>query len=176
MEVLVFAVPLSTLQRPTSRASARPSLSARRYGPAFDEYDIDGGLLRSEVESSLSSAFLPNAGIYASAASPSQKSLSAKIEAKVCHDLLDTQVHDRHRVAHLSLNRLPGAGAWLFALPDSVESHIPSPLFKVSILRRLRCLFGPRIQIALFADRSWTSGVIMHLCVAAGGIGWFGTI
>ena len=106
--------------------------------PAFDEYDLDGGLMRSEVESSLSSAFLPSAGIYASAVSPSQKSLSAKIEAKVCHHLLDTQVNDRHRVAHLSLNRLPGAGAWLFALPDSLESHIPSPLFKVSILRRLR--------------------------------------
>ena len=106
--------------------------------PAFDEYDLDGGLLRSEVESSLSSAFLPSAGIYASSVSPSQKSLSAKIEAKVCHHLLDTQVNDRHRVAHLSLNRLPGAGAWLFALPDSLESHIPSPLFKVSILRRLR--------------------------------------
>ena len=106
--------------------------------PAFDEYDIDGGLLRSEVESSLSSAFLPNAGIYASATTPSQKSLSAKIEAKICHHLLDSQVQDRHRVAHLSLNRLPGAGAWLFALPDSAESHIPPPLFRVSILRRLR--------------------------------------
>ena len=106
--------------------------------PAFDEYDLDGGLMRSEVESSLSSAFLPNAGIYASSGSPSQKSLSAKIEAKVCHHLLDAQAHDRHRVAHLSLNRLPGAGAWLFALPDSLESHIPSPLFKVSLQRRLR--------------------------------------
>ena len=120
-----------------SSLSQTQSLCASVW-PAFDEYDIDGGLLRSEVESSLSSAFLPNAGIYASAASPSQKSLSAKIEAKVCHHLLDTQVQDRHRVAHLSLNRLPGAGAWLFALPDSAESHIPSPLFKVSILRRLR--------------------------------------
>ena len=106
--------------------------------PAFDEYDLDGGLMRSEVESSLSSAFLPNAGIYASSGSPSQKSLSAKIEAKVCHHLLDAPAHDRHRVAHLSLNRLPGAGAWLFALPDSLESHIPSPLFKVSLRRRLR--------------------------------------
>ena len=84
------------------------------------------------------SHFLPNASIYNSSGSPSQKSLSAKIEAKVCHHLLDTPAHDRHRVAHLSLNRLPGAGAWLFALPDSLESHIPSPLFKVSLRRRLR--------------------------------------
>ena len=45
--------------------------------------------------------------------------------------------HDRHRVAHLSLNRIPGAGAWLFALPDPLESHIPAPPFRVS-LRRLR--------------------------------------
>ena len=53
--------------------------------PGFDEHDIDGGLMRSDVESSLSDAFLPNAGIYDSSCTPSQKSLSAKIEAKACH-------------------------------------------------------------------------------------------
>ena len=105
--------------------------------PSFDELDLDGGLLGSDVESSLSSAFLPNAGIYTSSGSPSQKSLSAKIEAKVCHHLLDPTAHDRHRVAHLRLNRPPGAGAWLFAVPDSLDSHITSPLFKVSLRRRL---------------------------------------
>ena len=106
--------------------------------PAFDEFDLDGGLLRSEVESSLKSSFLPNAEIYDSSGSPSQKSLSAKVEATVCHRLLNDPDQERHRVAHFGLNRLPGAGAWLFALPDSLESHIPSPLFKIGLRRRLR--------------------------------------
>ena len=106
-----------------------------RIWPCFDEYDLDGGLMRSDVESSLGASFLQKAGIYNSFGSPSQKSLCAKIEAKVCHHLLDPSSHDRHRVAHLSLNRIPGAGAWLFALPDSLESHIPAPLFRVSLLR-----------------------------------------
>ena len=39
---------------------------------------------------------------------------------------------------HLSLNRIPWAGAWLSGLPDSTESHIPAPLFRVSLRRRLR--------------------------------------
>ena len=85
-----------------------------RIWPGFDEYDLDGGLMRSDVESSLGASFLPNTGIYNSSGTPSQKSLSAKIEAKVCHHLLDPSSHDRHRVAHLSLNRILGAGAWLF--------------------------------------------------------------
>ena len=94
--------------------------------------------MRSDVESSLGASFLPNAVICGSSGTPSQKSLSAKIEAKVCHHLLDPASHDRHRVAHLSLNRIPGAGAWLFALLGSLKSHIPAPLFRVSLRRRLR--------------------------------------
>ena len=56
----------------------------------------------------------------------------------ICQHLLDSSSHDRHRVAHLSLNRIPGAGAWLFAHPDSLESHIRAPLFRVSLRRRFR--------------------------------------
>ena len=110
-----------------------------RIWPGFGEYDLDGGLMRSDVESSLgASFFLPNAGICHSSGTPSQKSLSAKVDAKVCHHLLDPSSHDRHRVAHLSLLRIPGAGVWLFAIPVSLESCIPAPLFRVSSRRRLR--------------------------------------
>ena len=99
--------------------------------------------------------------------SPSQKSLSARIEAKVCHHLLDPSSHDPHRVAHLSLIRVPGVGAWLFALPDSLESHIPAPLFRVSRRRRLRMPFGLMTPTALFAARSWISGATMPLFAGA---------
>ena len=50
--------------------------------------------MRSDIESTLSDSFLPSAGIYDS--TPSQKSLSAKIEAKTCHLLLDPLAHERH--------------------------------------------------------------------------------
>ena len=103
-------------------------------------------------------------GIYNSSGSPSQKSLSAKIEAKVCHHLLDPTAHDRHRIAHLSLNRLPGAGAWLFALPVSLDSHIPSPLFNACA-----CPFGPRTPTAHSVAKSWTDGEIMLLVCSCGG-------
>ena len=85
-----------------------------RIWPGFGEYDLP----------LLGLSFLPNAGIYGSSGTPSQKSQSAKIKAKVCHHLLDPASHDLHRVAHLSLNRILSEGAWLFALPDSLKSHI----------------------------------------------------
>ena len=37
-----------------------------RIWPGFDENDLDGGLMRSDVESSLGASFLPNAGNYGS--------------------------------------------------------------------------------------------------------------
>ena len=109
-----------------------------RIWPGFDEYDIDGGFMRSDMESTLTSCFVPNANIYGASCTPSQKSLSAKIEARTCRHLLDQSSHERHRVAHFSLNCIPGAGAWLFALPNSLESRIPAPLFRVGLRRRLR--------------------------------------
>ena len=78
-----------------------------------------------------------SSSIYGSS-TPSQKSLSAKIEAKACCHLLGQSSREHHRRGHFCLNRIPGAGAWLFALLDSLESHIPAPLFQVSLRRRLR--------------------------------------
>ena len=73
--------------------------------------------LVADTESSLLSSFLPNANIYGSSNTPSQRSLSAKIEAKACQHLLDPSSRERHRLAHFSLNRIQGARAWLFGLP-----------------------------------------------------------
>ena len=84
------------------------------------------------IQSLLSSPPFPNADIYGSSCAPWQKILSAKIEAKACRDLLDPSLRERHRVADFSLNRIHGTGAWLFALPDSIDSDIPSPLSQVS--------------------------------------------
>ena len=80
--------------------------------------------------------FFPDASIYGSSCTPFQTSLSARTEAKTCHHLLAHSSHECHRVAQFCLNRIPGAGAWLFALPDSLESRILAPPFRAS--RRLR--------------------------------------
>ena len=60
-----------------------------------------------------------------------RKGLSAKIEAEACRDMQDPSSRERQRVAPVCLNRIPGAGAWLLAFADSLESCIPSPLFQV---------------------------------------------
>ena len=78
--------------------------------PGFDEYDIDGGPLRADTESSLTASMQPNANIHGSSDTPSQKSLSAKIEARVCQHLLDPSSKERHRLAHFVHNRVPGPG------------------------------------------------------------------
>ena len=54
--------------------------------------------MRSDIESAFTDSFLPNAGVYGSSCTPSQKSLSAKIEAKTCQHLLSPSAHERHRV------------------------------------------------------------------------------
>ena len=143
-----------------------------RIWPGFDEYDIDGGLLRSDTESSLISSFLPNANIYGSSDTPCQKSLSAKIEAKVCQHLLDPSSRERHRLAHFVLNRVPGAGAWLFALPDSPETHIPPPLFRVSLRRRLRMPIWSQDSNCSLCGQVLDRWEITLLPVGAAGIGF----
>ena len=77
---------------------------------------------RRDTESSL----LPNANICGPPTPPSQKSLSAKIEAKVCQHLLDPFSRERHRMAHFVLKHVP-------------ESHIPLPLFRRRLRMPIRC-------------------------------------
>ena len=132
-----------------------------RSWPGFDEYDIDGGLQRSDTESSLLSSFLSNADIYGSSNCPSQRSL-------------------RHRSATACRifwpNWIPGAGAWLLALPDSLESHIPPPLFRKAFDAAYACLSGPRTHTALSADKSWTNGVTTPWRAVVAGAGSLATI
>ena len=82
MEALVFAAPLSTLRQPTSQALAKLRHSALWFGPLLTNTTSMEGLMRSEVESSLSSAFLPSAGIYASAVSPSRRACQPRLRPR----------------------------------------------------------------------------------------------
>ena len=60
------------------------------------------------------------------------------IEARAFSELMASNQVDVHRKAHLVLNRNPGAGAWLTSLPNSPDTHLPTPLFTTSLRRRLR--------------------------------------
>ena len=44
----------------------------------------------------------------------------------------------RARRCHFAAVRAPGSGAWLTATPASPDTHIPSPLFRTALRRRLR--------------------------------------
>ena len=141
-----------------------------RIWPGFDEYDLDGGLMRSDVESSLGASFLPNAGIKNSSGTPFQKSLSAKLEAKVCRHLLDSSstnaTGSRTSASIASLE--PERGFLLFLIhqnPTSRHLYFGSAYVAVSA-----CLFGPKTPTALFAARSWTNGVKTPLFAGAA---WF---
>jgi hypothetical protein len=52
--------------------------------------------------------------------------------------LLEEQQHDAAFLAHMSLCRVPGAGAWLTAPPAEDGREVDAPLFKVALKRRLR--------------------------------------
>ena len=54
------------------------------------------------------------------------------------HTLLHDPAVPRARRLHFDACRAPGAGAWLTAAPASPDTHIPSPLFRTSMKRRLR--------------------------------------
>ena len=68
----------------------------------------------------------------------SQRSLSGKIEALAFSTLLHDPAVPRARRLHFDACRAPGARAWLTATPASPDTHIPSPLFRTSMQRRLR--------------------------------------
>ena len=122
------AWPRSMPQLPyVASLSATAKLSARIW-PAFDEYDLDSGCLRSDTELALRSR-VPDGDDFADESiSSSQKALSSMIEACAFSDFMASDQVE-HRKAHLVLNRNPGAGAWLTSLPNSADTHLPPSLF-----------------------------------------------
>ena len=67
-----------------------------------------------------------------------KKDLSGLLDAAAHQRLLEEQQHDAAFLAHMSLCRVPGAGAWLTAPPAEDGREVDAPLFKVALKRRLR--------------------------------------
>ena len=106
--------------------------------PAFDSLDLDERCRLAAAESALSASIPSGTSVYAESDTPSQKSLSAKIEAHAVSALVQDPSLARARRLHLDACRAPGAGAWLTATLASRDLHIPSPLFWVALQCRLR--------------------------------------
>ena len=114
--------------------SATANLSRRNW-PAFGEYDLDSGSLRSDAVLDLRRP-VPEGAVFADeSVSFSQKTLSSLIEARAFSDFMTSDQVEVHRNPHLVLNRNPGAGAWLTSLPDSSDTHCLPLHSKPSALR-----------------------------------------
>ena len=79
------------------------------------------------ADSSLHSIIPSGANIYAVSDSPSQKSVSAMIEAQSVSRVFADPSLPRHRRLHLDACRVRGAGAWLTASPSSPDLSHCSP-------------------------------------------------
>ena len=110
----------------------------RRIDPEFDVQDGCGGLSKAATEDALRNRVLDAASWDWGAVSPTQKELSAMVDGALHQELQRDQAHDRFFCAHLALASLPGAGAFLTAPPVDDGREFDTPLFQVSIKRRLR--------------------------------------
>ena len=89
-----------------------------------DPLDLEDGCHLAAAEDSLRSVIPFGANIYAS---PSQKSLSCKVEAQSVSRIFADPVLPRHRRLHLDACSVRGAGAWLTANPSSADSRLRMP-------------------------------------------------
>lgn len=93
-----------------------------RIWPKFDALEYSSGwrLRRLRLH-----VFPLGATIYGEFTSPSQRSLTAKLEARACQTPLGADSLDCHRRLHMKLCEVSGAVAWLTSLANSIETHFP---------------------------------------------------
>ena len=102
----------------------------------FDYSDSDNHLRLAETRTLFRGQILPDAIVDLSGARCSQKSLSRLLDARIEQDL--TNSGNLAFKAHLGLQSLPGAGAWLTAPPSEEILKVDPQLFKIALQRRLR--------------------------------------
>jgi len=109
-----------------------------KIDPDFDSLDGCGGLFKSKTEADLRQHIMEAASLDWGAVPHTQKDLSSMIDGALQFQIREQQAHDRFFCAHMALSTLPGAGAFLTAPPVEDGREIETPLFKVSLKRRLR--------------------------------------
>ena len=111
--------------------------------PSFDTLDSNRHLLLQEAKEDLYARVLPDAVLELDDVTYRQKRYSGLFDAKSRHDLTQHPNADASFQAHLALQGLPGAGAWLTAPPSDDAREVDPILFRIAVKRRLRL----RVQI-----------------------------
>ena len=105
---------------------------------AFDPTDANGHLSFQEAKQSLQASFLPDAAVDLQARPFRQKNLSRLVDSRLRNDLKTDPSADETYKAHLELQSLTGAGAWLTASPADDERTLDPLLFQTGLKRKLR--------------------------------------
>jgi hypothetical protein len=108
-----------------------------RIDHQFDPTDAEGGSGLAATDAEFRAAILDGAAAGLPARK-SQKHLSALLDAASVDRLLRENQQDVAFLAHASLCRLPGAGTWLSAPPADDGRELDTPLFRVTLKRRVR--------------------------------------
>jgi hypothetical protein len=151
------------LRHPEQHASAAylaswfsARVKAKEVDPGFDPTDSMGGSFVGitmerfngdvKEEDKVESDMVTDYG--------SQKNLSKRLDTKAKSRLETENLDDPYFRAHIKLAALPGAGAWLTAMPGEDEREVEPVLCRIAIKRRLRK--------RLFEED--------HACTACGGV------
>ena len=102
----------------------------------FDYSDAANDLRLAETRATFSAQVLPDAVLDLEGSNRSQKSLSRLVDARIEQNLINAG--NLAYKAHLGLQSLPGAGAWLIAPPSEEILKLDPALCKIALQRRLR--------------------------------------
>ena len=139
--------------------------------PSFDPLDLDEGCRLGVTESALGDLIPPGTSVYAESDAPSQKSLSAKIEASSVSSLLLDPALTRARHFHLAAVRAPG-----LRLPWLPRTRIsPRPYCGLPCGAAFVCPSGTATRPADFAGKCLTGGVITPFAAPGEATGFFVT-
>jgi len=110
----------------------------RSIDASFDVTDGEGHLRLQETRQDFRRRVRTDAVVDVEEHVYRQKYLSQLIDAKVKEDLQDATRHDQYYQAHLALEGMHGAGAWLTAPPVDADRTVDEALFRICLQRRLR--------------------------------------
>ena len=114
--------------------------TAREIDPAFDHADLAGYSGIDAAKAMFDDAVAPDERLGAGSIPTSQRRLSEALDNRTRALLRAAEGDASHWSTHLGLVAVPGAGAWLTALPDEVggDDEWEPELFRIALLRRLR--------------------------------------
>eukprot|EP00973_Karenia_brevis_P026806 3699007-Karenia_brevis.AAC.1 len=86
--------------------------------PAFDVFDQDGWAGTSEAVSAFNTMVGSLDSVDLQASNRSQRRLSQSLDLSTRRTLTESNGNDPYFLAHMNLVAMPGAGAWLTAVPE----------------------------------------------------------